>query len=387
MKSLVRIFSRTGLPRALRARLRLQHGSRLPAGAGLLPWRQVIGGLALLGLLSLNGCSERNLPATAGAGAAVAPTAASQYHERGRAIYNFRCYFCHGYSGDAETLASTYLTPRPRNFAAMTPDQMSREQMLDSIANGRTGTAMKGFAGILSAEDIAVVADFVRQEFVIAKARNTSYHTAANGWPNHERYAAAFPFATGKILLDASAEDLAPDQRAGRKLFMASCVSCHDRAKVADEGVHWDLRPLSYPRNGFQPGDWPPKLDGVTSATPYSLHDRVPKIQDLSKLERQGEQLHQMICAFCHAANGTSRNWIGSFLEPHPRDLTSPQFMAGMTSERLAHVIREGLPETSMPAWKSVLTDEEISAVIAYISRAFHPVQGVGESVAGAAPR
>lgn len=390
MKSLVRILNRTGLPRALRARLRLQRGSWLPdalPGAGLLRWRQAIGGFALLALLSLNGCSERTVPATAGAAVAAAPTAASQYHERGRAIYNFRCYFCHGYSGDAETLASTYLTPRPRNFAAMTPDQMSREQMLDSITNGRAGTAMKGFAEILSAEDIATVADFLRQEFVIDKARNTSYHTAANGWPNHERYQAAFPFATGKILLDAPAEGLTPEQRAGRKLFMASCVSCHDRAKVADEGVNWDLRPLSYPRNGFQPGDWPPKLDGMSSATPYSLHDRVPKIPDLSKLERQGEQLYQMNCAFCHAGNGTSRNWIGSFLEPHPRDLTSPQFMAGMTSERLAHVIREGLPETSMPAWKSVLTNEEISAVIAYISRAFHPVQGVEKSAAGAAPR
>ena len=33
-------------------------------------------------------------------------------HERGRAIYNFRCYFCHGYSGDARTLAATYLQSR-----------------------------------------------------------------------------------------------------------------------------------------------------------------------------------------------------------------------------------------------------------------------------------
>ena len=26
-------------------------------------------------------------------------------NEHGRAVYNFRCYFCHGYSGNARTLA------------------------------------------------------------------------------------------------------------------------------------------------------------------------------------------------------------------------------------------------------------------------------------------
>ncbi len=40
-------------------------------------------------------------------------------HKRERAIYNFRCYFCHGYSGDAKTLASTYLKPQPRDFTSI----------------------------------------------------------------------------------------------------------------------------------------------------------------------------------------------------------------------------------------------------------------------------
>jgi len=48
--------------------------------------------------------------------------------------------------------------------------------------------------------------------------------------------------------------------------------------------------------------------------------------------------------------------------------------MSTMTRDRLRQVIRDGLPETSMPAWKSVLEPHEIDAVIAYISRAFHPV-------------
>ena len=46
-----------------------------------------------------------------GVGLVSATAAASDSHETGRAIYNFRCYFCHGYSGDAQTLAARYLSP------------------------------------------------------------------------------------------------------------------------------------------------------------------------------------------------------------------------------------------------------------------------------------
>jgi cytochrome c oxidase cbb3-type subunit 3 len=333
--------------------------------------------IVLLGLLlSLAACSERPAPQAAAPVASAAPKAEDL--ELGRRIYNFRCYFCHGYSGNAQTLASTYLSPRPRDFTTTSPEQLTRDAMLHAIRDGRPGTAMKSFSDILKPEEIAAVTDFVRHEFMVSKAPNTAYHTKENGWPDHERYAAAFPFATGKITLDTPAEQLTPEQRAGRRLFMSTCVSCHDRAKVSNEGVPWDSRALSYPRMGFQPGDWPPKqVDGIASATPYHLHDRMPQIAGLTDQEKRGETLYQQNCAFCHAADGTARNWIGTFLEPHPRDLTSPQFMDAMTRQRLAGVIKEGLPGTSMPAWKSVLSEADIQALIAYISRAFHPVRDV----------
>jgi cytochrome c oxidase cbb3-type subunit III len=324
--------------------------------------------------LLLAACTDSFAPATSKAPVAGTAPAMTGDIELGRKIYNFRCYFCHGYSGDARTLASSYLNPKPRDFSATKPEQLSREQMLAAVRDGRPGSAMKGFAGILQPDEIAAVTDFVRQEFMVSKAENTRYHTVKNGWPEHERYAAAFPFATGKITLDTPADQLTNEQRAGRKLFMSTCVSCHDRAKVSNEGSPWELHPLSYPRNGFSPGDTASKLDGVTSATPYAMHDKAPQLPGLSALELQGETLFQQNCAFCHGADGTGHNWIGSFLEPHPRDLTAPAFMSGMTRKRLAGVIREGLPDTSMPAWKSVLTDAQIQALIAYISRAFHPL-------------
>jgi cytochrome c oxidase cbb3-type subunit III len=120
-----------------------------------------------------------------------------------------------------------------------------------------------------------------------------------------------------------------------------------------------------------------PERPGARVADAYLVHDKRPALRGATVLEARGENLFQKNCAFCHAADGTSKGWIGSFLEPHPRDLTSAQEMRGMTRERMARSIAEGLPGTSMPAWKHVLASGDIDALVAYISRAFRTVEGV----------
>jgi cytochrome c oxidase cbb3-type subunit 3 len=341
-------------------------------------------------IVALAGCSKSE-PHSSGKGTPLqslevvaGSVAAAGDLELGRRIYNFRCYYCHGYSGNARTLAATLLTPKPVDFTTISPNSLGRERMLQSIQSGRPGTAMVGFASVLKPNEIAAVTDFVRQEFMVAKAENTRYHTEANGWYNHEqRYAAAFPFALGEIPLDTPWEQLTPQQADGKRLFMSSCVSCHVRSGENNEDIHWESRAASYPRNQFSPGDYPPSpnvknsppVDAVTSATPYHLHDLPPRLSGLTAPEARGETLFQQNCSFCHAADGTARNWIGSFMEPHPRDLTKSAAMDSMTSTRLKSVIREGLPGTSMPAWKSVLADQDVEDVIAYVARAFHPLQ------------
>ncbi|MDQ3261022.1 MAG: cytochrome c, partial [Pseudomonadota bacterium] len=173
-------------------------------------------------------------------------------HELGRRVYNFRCYYCHGYSGDARTVASGYLNPKPRDFTRTHPGRVTPERMLDAVTHGRPNTAMKAFAGILTQSEIEAVVDFVRQEFMLAKAMNTRYHTKENGWPDHARYRAAFPFALGEIPLATPWEELNAEQQAGKRLFMSSCLTCHERGNDAQTNhVTWDPRPLSFPRGGY----------------------------------------------------------------------------------------------------------------------------------------
>jgi cytochrome c oxidase cbb3-type subunit 3 len=319
--------------------------------------------------IALAGCSRSESHSSAAAlpGKNQAPVvSAPQDLELGRRIYNFRCYFCHGYSGNAHTVAATFLDPKPADFTSISPVTVTRERMLESVRSGRPGTAMMSFAGVLQPDEIVAVVDFVRHEFMVEKAENTRYHTEANGWFNHERYAAAFPFALGEIPLDTPWEKLTPQQAEGKRLFLASCVSCHVRGRVTN------ISPGDYPP-ATNPKESPP-VDAMTSATPYHLHDQPPKLEGLTESEKRGETLFQQNCAFCHAADGTARNWIGSFMEPHPRNLTKSAAMDSMTRTRLRNVIRDGLAGTSMPAWKSVLSEQQIEDVIAYVARAFHPL-------------
>lgn len=103
---------------------------------------------------------------------------------------------------------------------------------------------------------------------------------------------------------------------------------------------------------------------------PHHIHEKLPNPGDLNDLERQGEKIYQQNCAYCHAQDGTGRNWIGSFLEPNATDLTSTR-LSSYNKSKLVAVIADGINETSMPAWKHVLTAAEIDAATAYIHRVF----------------
>ncbi|HEX6266168.1 MAG TPA: c-type cytochrome [Burkholderiales bacterium] len=302
-------------------------------------------------------------------------TACEDPHEAGRTVYNARCYFCHGYSGDARTVAAASLQPPPRDFTAAGAG-LTRERIEQAVRHGVPGTAMTSFGKILSDAEMRSVAAFVEREFVRERAPNTRYHTPANGWPDHERYAEAFPFATGARSAAEPLEALDEAGRRGKRLYLTACVTCHDRGAPAGEAPPWETRAVSYPVNTAACLSCHNR-EGIRAAAaqdagdPHSRHDRAPQLPALSEAERRGEGLYQANCAFCHAADGTGRNWIGTFLEPHAADFTAGAFRERMTRAGLRAAIGAGKPGSSMPAWRSVLSPGEIDAVAAYVERAF----------------
>ncbi len=119
--------------------------------------------------------------------------------------------------------------------------------MIETVTHGRAETAMASFATLLTFDEIELVVDFVRDGFMNGVTAGTYYHIPENGWENHDRYKMAFPFALGEIALDTPWEDLSPEQQEGKRLFMSSCITCHDRAHVRDEGTYWDPRATENP--------------------------------------------------------------------------------------------------------------------------------------------
>jgi len=304
---------------------------------------------------------------------------------RGREVYNYRCYFCHGFSGDARTEAAAMLDPPPRNFTAA--EVLGYNEILDALRNGRPGTAMKSFSTLLSPQEMRDVAQYVADVFVACRDQNTLYHTAENGWPDHQtRYATALPFATGEITLDGPAEALTSAQRKGRTLFRSACISCHEgRLDRPDRLV------LTTPEEDqigtFEPSGNDraeiPAVEGHEAReigheddyeTP-TIHDFPPDIADLDPEESHGKRLYSRACAQCHAADGSGQNWIGKFLEPSPPDFRADAFARDFAVDRFIAGTLRAPPGTTMPRFADVLSEEEAAAIAAYVRRAFveHP--------------
>ena len=284
----------------------------------------------------------------------------------GADLYNYYCFQCHGYAGDARTLAASYMDPRPRDFTATAPEELGEARMLAVLEAGKPGTGMVSFANTLTLAQRQRIVAYVRDTFLGGARGGTRYHTVENGWPQHERYLPAFPFATGEIALDPPQQDLSPAQRQGRQLFLTACITCHDRARVQDEGPAWGLHAVSYPRRLYTSAGPPPET--ISAASPYALHDIPPSTEGKSERQRRGQVYFLVNCAFCHGADATGQNWIGSFLVPRPRDLTTLDYASAAHRQRIAQVIREGLPDTSMPAWAEVLGEDQIEAIVDYLS-------------------
>lgn len=285
----------------------------------------------------------------------------------GRTIYDYYCYQCHGYSGDAATEAASYLSPAPRNFVATQRDKLGIERMVSSITHGRPGTAMTSFAGTIDSDQIVAVAQYIRATFMSDSPPQRRYHTTENGWEERIGQATAAHFVRGLVSLDALEQELSPEQQRGRQLFLTSCITCHT-GRSTHSGEDFGLRAVSYPRGHYRHDN--ADTDLVSGASVYRLHDIPAEAAVTSETVEIGRNLYLQNCAFCHAPDGSGRNWIGSFIEPRPRDLRANGPLRDMTPERLHRRIANGIPDTSMPAWKHVLDTDQIDAIVAYIDAA-----------------
>lgn len=79
----------------------------------------------------------------------------------------------------------------------------------------------------------------------------------------------------------------------------------------------------------------------------------------------KGAELFSVNCASCHGEQGHGDGPAAASLDPKPRNLA--EFQPQVGDDYLFWRISEGVTGTSMPAWKGVLTEEQIWQVIAFV--------------------
>lgn len=79
----------------------------------------------------------------------------------------------------------------------------------------------------------------------------------------------------------------------------------------------------------------------------------------------EGTKLFKTNCETCHGPQGHGDGPVGVSLDPKPVNLAELQTVA--SDDYIFWRISEGRPGTSMPAWKSILPEEQIWQIIAFI--------------------
>jgi mono/diheme cytochrome c family protein len=93
--------------------------------------------------------------------------------DKGRIFFMGNCFTCHGVKGDGNGPRAYFITPPPRDFLLETSRQrLNRPVIFEAVTNGRIGTNMPAWGKVLNNQEIADVAEFVFQNFIMAPQEN-----------------------------------------------------------------------------------------------------------------------------------------------------------------------------------------------------------------------
>jgi mono/diheme cytochrome c family protein len=131
-------------------------------GTGMAGWEHVLGPAEIIDVMRYLRTLVEPLPA--------GMTQADLDLAVGRQIYEKRCAACHGDKGNGKSRLGRNLVPPPRDFTdAQRMATLSDKDLARAITQGRPGTAMAPWRGLLNAEDVRRVILFIRRTFQRAR--------------------------------------------------------------------------------------------------------------------------------------------------------------------------------------------------------------------------
>lgn len=225
----------------------------------------------------------------------------------GQQIYARTCSVCHGERGNAASWAKNSLNPPPRDFTSEKAKAMTRRQMINAVTYGNEDTAMMPFTTQYSTEEIAAVVDYIRGTFMRAAAAD------------------------------------------------AAAAAGHGQSEPTQGQQHVNLGgPHAEHGHGGADGD-------LTAPFPEGLDGDAAK----------GKVLYDNNCAECHGENGAGDGPRAYFINPKPRDFTSPKARVELNRPHLFSAVSMGVKGREMAAWSKVLDDQQIADVSEYVFQEF----------------
>jgi cytochrome c oxidase cbb3-type subunit 3 len=84
-----------------------------------------------------------------------------------------------------------------------------------------------------------------------------------------------------------------------------------------------------------------------------------------------GKEIYDQLCWRCHGRSGKSDGPVSDAMNPRPRDLSDRTYMSAVSDTALLNVLKSGGAAVgkspAMMAFQEVLTDDDISDLIAFI--------------------
>ena len=302
-------------------------------------------------------------------------------------LYHNYCSVCHGDRGDGNSRAAAGLNPPPRNFLQAT--NLGREHMIAVISNGKPGTAMTGWGTQLSKNEIESVADYIRETFMkaaldprIQRGREVYAKTCANC--HGERGEGVMlaganrqprNFAAPQAREDLSRERMLEAVTNGRSGTLMISYRSQLPKKDIEAVVEYIQTVLMVPETSGVSGTFAhggrSDEPGTPPTSPPGVDMSLPMPGNLVGDAEKGKAFYVANCATCHGVKGDGQGPRAYFINPRPAMFTSKKLRAELNRPTLFAFISAGKLGTEMPAWRQVLTEQEIANVGEYVFRTF----------------
>ncbi|MBF0214303.1 MAG: c-type cytochrome [Magnetococcales bacterium] len=304
-------------------------------------------------------------------------------------LYRKYCATCHGLKGEGNTTLGNSMTPPPRRFndpAGMM--DLTQERILASIRDGRPGTAMPAWGNTLSTPQIEALSDYIRERLMPSAigadhslgqqifAKNCSVCHGDRGdtavWAQSGLTPPPRNFTT----------DLARKELTRERIIFSISYGRAETAMPAwnERFTKEEIEAVSdYIRTAFMFPDGHPATPEEAAKTGHSArHEPVPPHFD-PKIMREpmpgnrigdvawGNHFFQLNCATCHGKDGDGQGPRAAFINPKPRNFRHSASQHKMNRPHLFEVISNGTPRSEMPAWKTVLTEQEIANIAEFV--------------------